>query len=89
MITLDGSLRAAFDAQEIKSQHNGFSMGAPQMPPSDEQFNLLAQRVFGANPTVGQMSAIGRIHFESTTLVVSTIKEKVTSDGADLIHLSW
>ena len=83
-ITSDGSLRVALDAQEIKNHSAmAFTMGTPQMPPSDEQFNLLAQRVFGANPTVGQMSAIRRIHFESTMLVVSTIKEKVTSDGAE------
>ena len=53
------------------------------MPPTDEQFNGLAQRVFGAAPNVGQMSSIRRIHFESTTLVISTIREKVASDGAE------
>ena len=47
-ITSDGSLRVALDTQEIKNHSAmAFTMGTPQMPPSDEQFNLLAQRVFG------------------------------------------
>ena len=54
-----------------------------QMTPTEDQFNALAQRVFGAGASVGQMSAIRRIHFESTTLVVSSIRERVTSEGAD------
>ena len=83
-ISPDGALKAALDAQEIKTHSAmAFTMGTPQMPPTDEQFNLLAQRVFGAAPNVGQMSSIRRIHFESTTLVISTIREKVTSDGAE------
>ena len=53
------------------------------MAPTDDQFTALATRVYGAGPNVGQMSAIRRIHFESTTLVISTIRERVTSEGAD------
>jgi hypothetical protein len=83
-ISPDGALRNALETQDIKTHSAmAFTMGTPQMPPTDEQFNQLAQRVFGPAPSVGQMSSIRRIHFESTTLVISTIREKVTSDGAD------
>ena len=83
-ISPDGALKSALETQDIKTHSAmAFTMGTPQMPPTDEQFNQLAQRVFGPAPSVGQMSSIRRIHFESTTLVISTIREKVTSDGAD------
>ena len=83
-ITTDGSLRVALDGQAIRTHSAmAFTMGTPQMTPTEDQFGALAQRVFGGAPNVGQMSAIRRIHFESTTLVISTIREKVTSEGAE------
>eukprot|EP00435_Cladocopium_sp_Y103_P016333 s1069_g4.t1 len=83
-ITADGSLRVALEAQEIRTHSSmAFTMGTPQMTPTEEQFTALAQRVFGGAPNVGQMSSIRRIHFESTALVISTIRERVTSEGAD------
>lgn len=83
-ITGDASLRDALELQDIKTHSAmAFTMGTPQMAPTDDQFTALATRVYGAGPNVGQMSAIRRIHFESTTLVISTIRERVTSEGAD------
>ena len=83
-INADGSLRNALNAQEIRTHSAmAFSMGTPQMTPTEDQFNALAARVYGGAVTVGQMSAIRRIHFESTTLVISSVKERVTSEGAD------
>ncbi|CAL1127471.1 unnamed protein product [Cladocopium goreaui] len=83
-ITTDGSLRVALDGQAIRTHSAmAFTMGTPQMTPTEDQFGALAQRVFGVAPSVGQMSAIRRVHFESTTLVISTIREKVTSEGAE------
>ena len=83
-IVADGSLKEALDAQDIKTHSSmAFSMGTPQMTPTDDQFDALARRVYRAAPNVGQMSAIRRIHFESTTLVIYTIREKVTSDGTE------
>ena len=86
-ITTDGSLRVALDGQAIRTHSAmAFMMGTPQMTPTEDQFGALAQRVFGGAPNVGQMSAIRRIHFESTTLVISTKREKVTSEGAEKGH---
>ena len=83
-IAPDGTLKTSLDGEGIKTHSSmAFSMGTPQMTPTDEQFNGLARRVFGGPPNVGQMSSIRRLHFESTTLVISTIREKVTSDGAE------
>ena len=83
-IVSDGSLRAALDAEGIRTHSAmAFTMGTPQMTPTDDQFTALARRIFGAAPNVGQMSAIRRLHFESATLVIPTIREKVTSEGAE------
>ena len=83
-IVEDGSLRTSLDAQGIRSHSAmAFSMGTPQMTPTEEQFVALAQRIFGAGYSVGQLSALRRLHFESTTLVISMVRERVTSDSAD------
>ena len=83
-IVEDGSLRTSLDGQGIRSHSAmAFSMGTPQMTPTEEQFVALAQRIFGAGYSVGQMSALRRLHFESTTLVISMVGERVTSDSAD------
>ena len=83
-IVEDGSLRTSLDAQGIRSHSAmAFSMGTPQMTPTEEQFVALAQRIFGAGYSVGQMSALRRLHFESTTLVISMVRERVTNDSAD------
>ena len=66
-----------------KSQCNGFHHGHTSDAPFGWAIQLAGSESVWANPTVGQMSTIRRIHFKSTTLVVSTIKEKVTSDGAE------
>ena len=83
-IVEDGSLRTSLDVQGIRSHSAmAFSMGTPQMTPTEEQFVALAQRIFGAGYSVGQMSALRRLHFESTTLAISMVRERVTSDSAD------
>ena len=88
-IVEDGSLRASLDGQGIKSHSAmAFSMGTPQMTPTEDQFVGLAQRIFGAGYSVGQMSALRRLHFESTTLVISMVRERVTSESADKADLA-
>ena len=83
-IVEDGSLKQALDGQGIKSHSAmAFAMGTPQMTPTEDQFVALAQRIFGGGYNVGQMSALRRMHFESTTLVISMVRERVSSDGAE------
>ena len=83
-IVEDGSLRASLDGQGIRSHSAmAFSMGKPQMTPTEDQFVGLAQRIHRAGYSVGQMSALMRLHVESTTLVISMVRERVTSENAD------
>ena len=46
-----------------------FTIGTPQTAPSDKQYDELAAKIFGADPTLGQVSSLRRLHFEATTLM--------------------
>ena len=59
-----------------------FTLGTPQKPPTDDQFDTLGNRVF-VNPTLGQLALLRKLHFEATTLMVASINEQVKSDSAD------
>ena len=60
-----------------------FTIGTPQTAPSDAQYNDLSVKVYGADPTLGQVSSLRRLHFEATTLIVATLNGQVKSDSAD------
>ena len=60
-----------------------FTIGTPQTAPSDRQYDELAAKIFGADPTLGQVSSLRRLHFEATTLIVASLNEQVKSDSAD------
>ena len=59
-----------------------FTLGTPQKPPTDEQFDALGARVF-TGPTLGQLALLRKLHFEATTLMVASINEQVKSDSSD------
>ena len=80
----DGTLKAALVGAGVSTYSLlAFSIGTPQTPPTDDQFDNLAGRVFGRGFTIGQQSILRRLHFEATTLVVASLKERVTQDAAD------
>ena len=64
-----------------------FSLGTPQKPPTDDQFDTLGSKVF-TNPTLGQLALLRRVHFEATTLMVASINEQVKSDSSDPTSLT-
>lgn len=39
--------------------------------------------MFGADPTLGQVARLRRLHFESRTSIVATLNEQVKSDSAE------
>ena len=55
-----------------------FTLGTPQKPPTDEQFDTLGAKVF-TDPTLGQLALLRKLHFEATTLMVASINEQVKS----------
>ena len=60
-----------------------YTIGTPQTAPSDRQYDVLAAKISGAEPTLGQVSGLRRLHFESTTLIVASLNEQVKSDSSD------
>ena len=60
-----------------------FTIGTPQTAPSDRQYDELAAKISGAGPTLGQVSSLRRLYFESTTLIVASLNEQVKSDSSD------
>jgi len=81
-----GNFYTALMGQNIGSvSAMAFSLGTPQSAPTDQQFTGLAQTVFGAVATLGQTSMLRRLHFEATTLMIASVKQKVDSDAADKV----
>ena len=65
-----------------------FACGTPQNPPSDENFKDFATSLFGAEPSIGEISILRRIHFEASTLMVAHVKSQVSQDasGSDAVR---
>ena len=83
-IDATGNFGTALGAQNIDSFSSmAFSMGTPQTAPTDQQFTALATAVFGAGFTLGQTAMLRRLHFESTTLMIAAVRQKVDSEAAD------
>ena len=79
-----GSLFDGLKAQGVRSfSALAFTIGTPQSAPSDRQYDDSAVKVFGADPTLGQVASLRRLHFEFTTLIVATLIEQVKSDSAE------
>ena len=81
-LTPNGSLRAALVAQGIRNHSMlAFSVGSPQVPPTEAQFDTFAQVVYGRGPTIGELSNLKRLHFESTTLSIASLKQTVANES--------
>ena len=79
-----GNFGNALAAQNINSfSAMAFSLGTPQTPPTDQQFDTLAQAIFGGGFTLGQTSMLRRLHFESTTLMIASVKQRVDGESSD------
>ena len=57
-----------------------FASGTPQSPPSDDAFSQFADGVLPIGYDMATYSAFRRLRFESATLVVAQLKQKVTGD---------
>jgi hypothetical protein len=79
-----GNFSNALAAQNIGTfSAMAFSLGTPQTPPTDQQFDNLAVAVFGAGFTLGQTSMLRRLHFEATTLMIASVKQRVDGEAAE------
>ena len=81
-VIIDAAARAAILAGGIRSFSSlAFASGTPQSPPSDEAFRAFADGILPAGYNMATYSALRRLHFESATLVVAQLKQKVTGEG--------
>ena len=60
-----------------------FAVGSPQSPPAEAQLDTFAGRIYGVAPTIGQLASLKRLYFESTTLVIASLKQSVSSESGD------
>ena len=65
--------------------HSGlaFSCGTPRAQPTDAEFTDFANTVVKAPASIGQVSALKRLHFESSTLVVAALRSMVEGDAGE------
>ena len=83
-IDATGNFSTLLAAQNITNFSGmAFSRGTPLSPPTDAQFSTLAAGVFGAGFTLGQAAMLRRFHFESTTLMIASVKQRVDGESAD------
>ena len=84
-ILADGSLRNRLGLAGVDTFSKlAFSVGTPQTPPTEAQFDTFATNIFGPGASVGQTASLKRLHFEATTLVIASLKERITGDGSEV-----
>ena len=79
-----GNFGTLLHGQNIRTFSSmAFALGTPQTPPTDAQFNTLALAIFGAGYTLGETAMLRRLHFEATTLMIASVKQRVDGETAD------
>ena len=75
---VDDAFVAALSANQVKTlAHLAFAVGRPGQEVSDADFDAWVQRVAGGAPTMGQLAAIRRLHFEAEVIITATLKAAV------------
>ena len=73
---LEGSLKAAL---ATAGRQLAFALGTPQQMPTQTEFQDFAQQVLAPGrgaPPLARVAILRALHFEATTVIVATIKEK-------------
>ena len=83
-----GHLLATLKASNIDTYSKlTFSIGSPQKPPSDDEFNTFCTLLNnGVDMSIAEAAAVKRIHFESLTIVVANLKSKASTDAATSVQ---
>ena len=64
-----------------------FAIGTPQSPPTDDQFRQFGARLNGdIDLTIGMNSALRRLHFEASTMVVAELKSMATEPSGETVR---
>ncbi|CAE7816673.1 unnamed protein product [Symbiodinium sp. CCMP2456] len=83
-ITGDDELLILLQAAGVRT-HSGlaFSCGTPKTQPTDVEFKAFAESVVGSPASIGRVSELKRLHFESSTLVIAQLRTLVEGDSSD------
>ena len=84
-ISPDGSLHTLLTNQRISSLSSlAFAVGTPQSPPTEDQFREFATGINrGIEMTFGELSALRRLHFEASAIVMAELKSRATDTSGD------
>ena len=87
-IVTDGSLLNLLQSKGIRNLSAlAFSIGTPQVPPSDEQFKDFTTRLNdGVDLDFGTQAALRRLHFEAAAVVMAELKTKATDSSGDAVR---
>ena len=75
---VDDGFVTALEANQIRTlAHLAFAIGRPGQEVGDTEFDAWVNTVAGGPPTMGQLAAIRRLHFEAEVIITATLKAAV------------
>ena len=75
---VDDAFVNALEANQIRTlAHLAFAIGRPGQEIGDVEFDAWVNAVAGGPPTMGQLAAIRRLHFEAEVIITATLKAAV------------
>jgi len=82
-IDSSGGLHAALRNGGLRTfSEVAFSIGTPQAPASEADFQIFAGTIFPAGPTLNEIARLRRVHFEASTLMIAHVKSHVNQESA-------
>ncbi|CAE7237282.1 unnamed protein product [Symbiodinium sp. CCMP2592] len=80
----DDSLHTLLQASGVQTHSAlAFSCGTPKAQPTEAEFKAFAESVVGSPASIGRVSQLKRLHFESSTLVIAQLRALVEGDSTD------
>ncbi|CAE7547600.1 unnamed protein product [Symbiodinium sp. CCMP2592] len=80
----DDSLHTLLQASGVQTHSAlAFSCGTPKAQPTEAEFKAFADSVVGSPASIGRVSQLKRLHFESSTLVIAQLRALVEGDSTD------
>ncbi|CAE7206607.1 unnamed protein product [Symbiodinium sp. CCMP2592] len=80
----DDSLHTLLQASGVRTHSAlAFSCGTPKAQPTEAEFKAFADSVVGSPASIGRVSQLKRLHFESSTLVIAQLRALVEGDSTE------
>ncbi|CAE7224851.1 unnamed protein product [Symbiodinium sp. CCMP2592] len=80
----DDSLHTLLQASGVRTHSAlAFSCGTPKAQPTEAEFKSFADSVVQSPASIGRVSQLKRLHFESSTLVIAQLRALVEGDSTE------